>query len=174
MTTLLDRIHHLSHPPQESRLTWSTWFPHPCPSHQVRKEGSRRERRVLYLPGRLATFITLDPVTGVHGCLFHDVVHDDGWFLGVLIDYRNDARDLLFIRHGQMFRIGESHSSLFGATIVSITPKGRSTLLSIHPLAVYVKMSALPLSRHTSPISTPNLPKCTHQPGTLAICYLIY
>lgn len=29
-----------------------------------------------YRPGRLATFITFDRVTGVHGCLVHDVIHD--------------------------------------------------------------------------------------------------
>lgn len=40
------------------------------------------ELPVLYLPGRLATFITLDLITGIHGCLFYNVVHDDGWYLG--------------------------------------------------------------------------------------------
>ena len=50
----------------------------------MRNEGSVRERPVLYLPGCLATFITLDPVTGIDGNRFYRVVHDDGWFLGGL------------------------------------------------------------------------------------------
>jgi hypothetical protein len=37
----------ISSPPQDSMLTWSTWFPHPCPSYQVRKEGSHRKRPTL-------------------------------------------------------------------------------------------------------------------------------
>ena len=51
------RIHPLiSSPPQESILTWSTWFPHPCPSHKVRKEGSHLERPCT-VPSRLSFHI---------------------------------------------------------------------------------------------------------------------
>jgi hypothetical protein len=46
----------ISSPPQESILTWSTWFPHPCPSHKVRKEGSHRERPCT-LPSRSSCHI---------------------------------------------------------------------------------------------------------------------
>lgn len=67
-------------------LTWSTWFPHPCPSYQVRKEGNHGEQPVPYLPGRLATFIALDLVAGIHGCFFYNVVHDDSWFLMVITE----------------------------------------------------------------------------------------
>ena len=49
---------------------------------QMRKEGNDKERPILYLPGCLATFITLYPVAGINRCLFYDVVHDDGWFVG--------------------------------------------------------------------------------------------
>jgi hypothetical protein len=55
----------------------------------VRKEGNRRERPGLYLPGRLATFIAFDAIAAIHGCLFYNVVHDDGWFLGV-VDLEGD------------------------------------------------------------------------------------
>jgi hypothetical protein len=36
-----------------------------------------RERTVCaYRPGGLATCITFDCVAGIHGALFHDVIHD--------------------------------------------------------------------------------------------------
>jgi hypothetical protein len=84
MTTLLDRIYTTYLIPSPGKQTHLVnVVPTSLSESPVRKEGSHRERCVLYLPGRLATFITLDPVTGIHGCHFYNVVHDDdGWFLG--------------------------------------------------------------------------------------------
>jgi hypothetical protein len=101
-----------------------------------------KERHILYLPGRLATFITLDPPAGIHGCLFYNVVHDDGWFLGI------DATDNLFIRDERLVRQAVPNWSLLHLSLIwrhntiYHPQKGLDPTTSI-PLSTYVKTSAL-------------------------------